>query len=300
MERSIFSYAKSNEYEKIKVLLDEDDVDVNERDDYGRTALHICATNDCLESLRVLLCHPQVKIDYQDYESGWTPLHRAVYFKHYRIALTLIKAGAKLGDEYCTDYKSSIIPRKDPYRSVRNWSKWTPNIDHEGNSPLDLLSCSLAYTLKNTMSYSIFKSRLLSSNNKTNSVSSTNNMGNHISSTYRKRQSTSVLTYGKSDFILGVVLPNNPYQEIHRPKRIETLESISFGLNGLESVMDICCSKYHSIALTNLGRVFSWGHGRSGRLGHGDESAATEPRRVTALDGWFITAVSSSENHTVS
>ena len=235
-ERSIFTYAKSNEYETIKLLLKDDDIDVNERDDYGRSALHICASNsknDCLETVRVILSHPNVQLDLPDYESGWTPLHRALYFKNYRIALTLIKAGAKLGDEYYSDYKSLMTPRKDLYRSVRNWNKWTPNIDHEGNTPLDLLSCSLVHTLKNILNHS--------PNNNTNKILK------------NKRLCTSVLTFGKSDLTLGVMLPNNPYLDINRPKRIETLESISFGLNGLESIREICASKYHSVAVTTLG-----------------------------------------------
>lgn len=41
------------------------------------------------------------------------------------------------------------------------------------------------------------------------------------------------------------------------------------------------------------GRVFSWGRGSSGQLGHGEvTSSCLTPKAVTSLEGYFITSVS--------
>ncbi|PFH48643.1 hypothetical protein AMATHDRAFT_5613 [Amanita thiersii Skay4041] len=54
-------------------------VNVNERDDLGRTALHLaCSLPDCVEYVRALLKHPQVNPNLVDAESHYTPLHRAI------------------------------------------------------------------------------------------------------------------------------------------------------------------------------------------------------------------------------
>lgn len=66
-----------------------------------------------------LLSHG-ANLNLKDWENGWTPLHRALYFKNLRAALLLIRNGAKLG--------KSCDGRGD-YA-----------VDKEGNTPLDLVS----------------------------------------------------------------------------------------------------------------------------------------------------------------
>ncbi len=56
--------------------------DVNARDWLGRTVLHLaCSAVDsaAAEYARMLLAHPGVNTNLQDWESHWTALHRAVY-----------------------------------------------------------------------------------------------------------------------------------------------------------------------------------------------------------------------------
>jgi hypothetical protein len=57
-------------------------VDVNARDQFGRTVLHLaCSAIEpaALEFVRLILAHPHVNINIQDYESHWSSLHRALY-----------------------------------------------------------------------------------------------------------------------------------------------------------------------------------------------------------------------------
>lgn len=93
----IFELAKENRHKEILNLIedtrlvDEDAVMllVNERDDRGRTPLHIGATLGCNETVLVLL-RSSADHTLLDWESGWTALHRALYFGHFRAAMLLI------------------------------------------------------------------------------------------------------------------------------------------------------------------------------------------------------------------
>ena len=51
--------------------------------------------------------------------------------------------------------------------------------------------------------------------------------------------------------------------------------------------------------LCDNGTVFSCGQGRGGRLGHGNEQTVLSPKRISALDGVFCTAVSNANDHTL-
>ncbi|KAJ5452848.1 hypothetical protein N7445_001031 [Penicillium cf. griseofulvum] len=67
--------------------------DVNARDNYGRTLLHHVASSSkptALKFARALLEVPFVDIYAQDWESGWTALHRALYAGNATIALALM------------------------------------------------------------------------------------------------------------------------------------------------------------------------------------------------------------------
>lgn len=48
-------------------------------------------------------------------------------------------------------------------------------------------------------------------------------------------------------------------------------------------VAQVCCGRYHTIARTMSGLVFTWGGGKNGRLGHGDEKIRAQPACVEAL-----------------
>ena len=220
---NLFHLARSNDAPGIEKLIIRDSGELDERDDNGLTAIHICATYGCVEACATLL-KLGAKHSLQDFESGWTPLHRAFYFGNLKISLLLIRAGALIADDAeKSNWKTDVCPRRERWRSIRNLSTWKPNIDHDGLSPLDLLSLSL---------------------------------GQNLTTSKRHLLCTSVLSFGKADFTLGVPLPNS-IVDILRPRRIEPLSC--------ECIIQIVASKYHSLALTRNGEVYSWGHGRVGR-----------------------------------
>ncbi|XP_022631374.1 ultraviolet-B receptor UVR8 isoform X2 [Vigna radiata var. radiata] len=66
----------------------------------------------------------------------------------------------------------------------------------------------------------------------------------------------------------------------------------------LSSISSLACGGAHVIALTFAGKVFSWGRGNSGQLGHGEVvNKALFPKVVTSLDGYFITNVAAGWSH---
>lgn len=63
------------------------------KDCLGRTALHSSASYGNLQVVKWLLKNKNGNINARDNESGYTPLHRALYFGRINIAIELLKAG---------------------------------------------------------------------------------------------------------------------------------------------------------------------------------------------------------------
>ena len=59
-------------------------------DHVGRTALHVAASCGQTDVVRWLVEQRQADVDRRDDESGWTPLHRALYHGQITTAQTLI------------------------------------------------------------------------------------------------------------------------------------------------------------------------------------------------------------------
>ena len=51
-------------------------------------------------------------------------------------------------------------------------------------------------------------------------------------------------------------------------------------VEGLEAVKQIACAGAHTLALQEDGRVFSWGSGAAGQLGHGTMNDSAVPKQV--------------------
>ena len=61
----------------------------------------------------------------------------------------------------------------------------------------------------------------------------------------------------------------------------------------------VAAGRMHSICAAGDGRVFSWGEGQDGRLGHGDYESSSVPRCVSGLHGVRVCAISSVWEHTL-
>ena len=75
------------------------------------------------------------------------------------------------------------------------------------------------------------------------------------------------------------------------PKKIEAIAG--------QRVVAVSAGFGHSLATTAGGAVWSWGVGGCGRLGHGDEQSQLLPRKIEALAGQRVVAVSAGHYHSL-
>ena len=76
------------------------------------------------------------------------------------------------------------------------------------------------------------------------------------------------------------------------PKKIEAFAG--------QRVVTVTAGKYHNLAITADGALWSWGDGDFGRLGHGDDQdQLLLPKRVEALAGQRVVAVSAGGVHSL-
>ncbi|KAK6599025.1 BTB/POZ domain-containing protein [Botrytis cinerea] len=103
------------------------------RDHAGLTVLHRAASStavNAIEFATALIDHPSIDLYIQDTESGWTALHRALYFGNVTIARAIIERDSKDRATGNTGAKpdSSVIKIKD----------------REGNTPFDVYNATIA------------------------------------------------------------------------------------------------------------------------------------------------------------
>ncbi|XP_066992544.2 uncharacterized protein ca [Anabrus simplex] len=66
-----------------------------------------------------------------------------------------------------------------------------------------------------------------------------------------------------------------------------------------ERIMAVSCGQYHSMALAHDGRVFTWGWGVHGQLGHGSVEDVHHPTLVKQLAGKVVMQISGGHGHTI-
>lgn len=108
---------------------------VNARDRYGRTILHLVASSSkpsAAEFAEALLEIPFIDIYAQDYESGWTALHRALYAGNATIAQALLARDLRDATDFST------------LGNVHSPSRGLIKIkDREGYSPFDVYGSTI-------------------------------------------------------------------------------------------------------------------------------------------------------------
>ena len=60
----------------------------------------------------------------------------------------------------------------------------------------------------------------------------------------------------------------------------------------------IACGKFHTVALSINGEVFTWGHNAFGQLGHGDQKDRNVPTKVESLSRITISKIACGHYHT--
>ncbi|CAL1300518.1 unnamed protein product, partial [Larinioides sclopetarius] len=80
-------------------------------------------------------------------------------------------------------------------------------------------------------------------------------------------------------------------QQTVQPRIIESLLS--------ETIVKFECGQYHSVALNADGRVFTWGWGVHGQLGHGNAEDIVFPKIIESLRKKKIVSICAGQGHTV-
>lgn len=65
-----------------------------------------------------------------------------------------------------------------------------------------------------------------------------------------------------------------------------------------EDIVDCACGLWHAVAITESGKVYTWGYGKDGQMGHGTNKGSTVPQLVTALKDVRATQVCCGTRHT--
>ncbi|KAB0803203.1 hypothetical protein PPYR_00173 [Photinus pyralis] len=87
------------------------------KDRLGRTALHIAASCGRSNVIKWLLKVKHANINAKDYESGYTPLHRSIFYGKIDVAVHLIKLGANFGITDFNGLTSLEHAMKDSWRT---------------------------------------------------------------------------------------------------------------------------------------------------------------------------------------
>lgn len=74
-----------------KFILSLSKADINQRDIFGRTLLHLAVSYGQYDLVATILEHPHIDPTLQDFENGWTALHRAFYNGYILCAVMLLE-----------------------------------------------------------------------------------------------------------------------------------------------------------------------------------------------------------------
>lgn len=267
--------------DNILALLKKNGGNVNARDRFGLTPLHIATWRNHVPIVRRLLdagADPNAR----DGESGWSSLHRALHFGHLAVASVLILAGASITLEDCKSRSpidllsgpvSQAVGTEDDAVATEVFS-WGSGVNYQlgtGNAHIQKLPCKL-----DSLNGSVIK---LVSAAKFHSVA--------VSARGE------VYTWG---FGRGGRL-GHPDFDIHSGQAaIITPRHVTSGL-GARKVKAIAAAKHHTVIATEGGEVFTWGSNREGQLGYTSVDTQPTPRRVSSLKSKIV-AVAAANKHT--
>lgn len=261
---NFFVAVRDNNADLVREYISAKGNSVNELDEYGYSPLYLCCIYGHVDVARLLLGYG-ADLNFREKENGWTPLHRSLYGGFIMLSLVLINAGA------CLDSEDRILSSKEVTPDVkkrRGMSEGECSAkrarDREGFTPMDLVSEQLSGSL-----CKFVRTR-------------------HDA---RKLRMCGVMSFGTADVMLGIPLPNKA-SDVVRPKRIE--DALLH-----EPIECIAAARHHSMALTSNGQVYSWGHGKSGRLGHGNEFTQPLPAIVASLSKIFVKKICCGISHSL-
>ncbi|KAH1083138.1 hypothetical protein J1N35_022899 [Gossypium stocksii] len=267
--------------DSVLALLKKAGGNINSRNSFGLTPLHIATWRNNIPVIRRLLA-AGADPDARDGESGWSSLHRALHFGHLAVASVLLQSGASitLEDSKC---RTPVDLLSGPVLQVFGSAQdsvatevfsWGSGVNYQlgtGNAHIQKLPCKLD-------SFHGSKIKLVSAS-KFHSIAVT--------------ARGEVYTWG---FGRGGRL-GHPDFDIHSGQAaVITPRQVTSGL-GAHRVKAIAAAKHHTVIATEGGDVFTWGSNREGQLGYTSVDTQPTPRRVSSLRSRIV-AVAAANKHT--
>lgn len=291
--------------------------ELNSRDYAGLTVLHRAASSTSTNAIifaTSLIEHPSIDLYIQDTESGWTALHRALYFGNVTIARAIIERDSKDRAAGNTGAKpdSSVIKVKD----------------REGNTPFDVYNATIArrslldrgeqgvpHRSDDDSDEELFDSPS-SESSKFKSIDGDELYAFGSNKNFSlgfgdqdDRQYPEKITLKRPDHLLfrfyqeylDSVYDHNPIGNPKMPKTVSELPSMI--QNKPIIIQDVALSKLSSAVLTTdpESNLYMCGFGPGGRLGMGDETTRFNyvPVDQGGLAGKKVVTVALGQNHTL-
>ncbi|KAG9242107.1 hypothetical protein BJ878DRAFT_544573 [Calycina marina] len=292
--------------------------EINMKDHAGLTILHRAVSSTAPNAIKFALAlieHPMIDLYIQDLESGWTALHRALYFGN----ITMARAIMQRDRRDAAGSGASVVKAGASVIRVK---------DHEGNSPLDVYNATIARrSLQQMKDFSdsedaseeaedvLFESRS-ASNHGHGGIGSDelfvfgSNKNHSLGfGDGDDRQHPERITLKRPDHLffrfyqeyLETTSDRARSRAKSSPRSLEDLPSLV--LNRPIVVHDVVLSKLSSAILTTdpVANLYMCGFGPGGRLGTGDEVTRLTYTCVEegGLAGERIEAVALGQNHTL-
>ncbi|XP_074626926.1 inhibitor of Bruton tyrosine kinase-like [Acropora palmata] len=254
------------------------------KDQCGRNALHLAASSGKWDILEWLVTEHAADVNSKDEESGWTSLHRSVFYGYLDCTVKLIQLGADLN---C--------------------------LDNEGLSPLDLILLDSPIQRSGACKAKVVSSHKTSRENEltlcvgdmVKNIVMTGDKywngclngkwgsfpGECVELQTEDYTSAELFTWGvNTNFTLG-----------HRDENMRHTPEMLHCPSGDSRIFikEVAMCKFHTVFLSSDGRVLTCGHGNGGRLGHGNQDTILEPREVELLRDVKCAAIAAGEDHTV-
>ena len=290
--------------------------DLNWKDGNGNTLLHYVAssTKPTAHRFALALCQvPLVDLYIQDEESGWTALHRALYFGNVTIARILMDRD--LRDATGHGHAGGLIKIKD----------------HEGNSPFDVYGASIA---SRSIRRDSTMPLLSGSSDDDENENAQGTSGDHEDENHGAREvvprikvdGDELYAFGSNkNFTLGFgdeddrqfperIILKRPEHLLRRLNVEHQLTANGAGSTGLSAlpamvqyrpiiIQDAHLSKLHSAILTTdpEANLYMCGFGKGGRLGTGDEATRFHyvPIYKGGLMGKKVIHVALGQDHSI-
>lgn len=308
------------------------------RDVFGRTILHIICITGRFELLKELLQNPNLNATVTDHENGWTGLHTSIYYGKFSCAKILLNFNydlVKIKDRNSLtaldiyhlkySYKDlNIFPDFIDQDNSLHFEKRFVEKDSLSSQSLqwwdaDSRGGSEIYTygvnVNNNLATGDNVDKLKYPVNVEVPNFRTNDMGLPLADRLVKPRIKDI-KLSKNHSILLTNEPRNNIMICGNPTRGRLGTSSTTPLYRYhsmeylqdETIVDVAVSADHSLALNNKGEIFSWGLNNAGQLGYSTEktkdkvdSFSSEPRKIThtTLKRLRVKGVACSKIHNV-